>query len=206
MNPPHHMTTDSLAPAAAVARGVGRRQLLYAAPVVGFAGVTVALGWGLTRDPHVLPSALIGRPVPEFSLPPVQGRTRGLSSTDLRGEVSLVNVFASWCTACRLEHPLFMAIARAGEVPINGLNYRDAPADAAHWLGTLGDPYTRTGADRDGRVGVEWGIYGVPETFVISADGRVMHRHAGPITSQVLDGTIRPLIARLRREAEGSKP
>jgi cytochrome c biogenesis protein CcmG/thiol:disulfide interchange protein DsbE len=197
-----HVTSHRI-PTPTAAWGVGRRRLLYAAPTIGFAGLAAVLGWGLTRNPRELPSSLIGRPVPGFSLPPVQGRTLGLSSADLRGEVSLVNVFASWCTACRVEHPLFMAMARAGEVPIHGLNYRDAPADAARWLDTLGDPYTRTGADRDGRVGIEWGIYGVPETFVISIDSRVMHRHAGPITPEVLAKTIRPLIDRLRREAGG---
>lgn len=202
---PRHGTIDSTAPAAAASGGVWRRRFLYATPTVGFAGLAAVLGWGLTRNPRELPSALIGRAVPEFSLPPVQGRTLGLSSADLRGEVSLVNVFASWCTACRVEHPLFMAMARAEEVSIHGLNYRDAPADAARWLDALGDPYTRTGADRDGRVGVEWGIYGVPETFVIGADGRVMRRHAGPVTPRVLNGTIRPLIARLRRDAGASR-
>ncbi len=203
---PQHVTIDRVPSAAAASGGMWRRRLLYAVPTAGFAGLAAALGWGLTRNPRELPSALIDRPVPAFSLPPVQGRTLGLSSTDLIGEVSLVNVFASWCTACRLEHPIFMRLAETRAVPIHGLNYRDAPADAARWLDTLGDPYTRTGADRDGRVGVEWGIYGVPETFVISADGRVMHRHAGPVTPQVLDGTIKPLIARLRRDADGRGP
>jgi len=204
--PPHQLTTNSSPSAAVASGGVGRRHLLYAVPTIGFAGLVAVLWWGLTHDPSVLPSALIGRPVPSFSLPPVQGRTLGLSSADLVGEVSLVNVFASWCTACRVEHPILMRLAETKAVTIHGLNYKDAPADAARWLDTLGDPYTRTGADWDGRVGVEWGIYGVPETFVISANGRVMLRHAGPITPQVLGGTIKPMIARLRREAEGRRP
>src|SRR3546814_5476407 len=106
----------------------------------------------------------------------VEGRSAGLSSADLAGEVSLVNVFASWCTACREEHPLFMELKAEGAVPIHGLNYKDKPADAAEWLGTLGDPYTRTGADRDGRVAIDWGVYGVPETFVVSAAGRIVHK------------------------------
>jgi cytochrome c biogenesis protein CcmG/thiol:disulfide interchange protein DsbE len=180
-----------------------RRQLLFAGPAVGFVGVALALEWGLSRDPHALPSVLIGRPVPTFSLPPVQGRKLGLSSSDLRGEVSLVNVFASWCVACRAEHPLLMAMAQSGTVPIHGLNYKDAPADAARWLDRVGDPYTRTGADRDGRVGIDWGVYGVPETFVISADGRVMLRFAGPLTAQVRDDTILPMVERLRRGGDG---
>ncbi len=167
-------------------------------PVVAFASLTLVLGYGLTRDPSEVPSPLIGKPVPEFSLPPVQGRTQALSSSDLEGEVSLVNVFASWCTACRWEHPLLMELRRNGVVPIHGLNYKDAPEDAAAWLDALGDPYTRTGADRDGRVGIEWGVYGVPETFVIDREGRIAHKHIGPIEAKDLQETILPLVERLR--------
>ena len=180
-----------------------RRRLLFGAPAAGFVGLALGLEWGLSRDPHALPSALIGRKVPKFSLPPVQGRTLGLSSDNLRGEVSLVNVFASWCVACRAEHPLLMALAQSRTVTIHGLNYKDAPADAARWLDTMGDPYARTGADRDGRVGIDWGVYGVPETFVVSADGRVRLRFAGPLTGQVRDNTILPLVERLRRDSQG---
>ncbi|XEU55696.1 DsbE family thiol:disulfide interchange protein [Tistrella mobilis] len=174
-------------------------------PVALFVGLTVALGWGLTRDPGVIPSALIGKPVPDFALPPVQGRRLGLSDTDLRGEVSLVNVFASWCTACRAGHPLFMRLAQSGAVPIHGLNYKDRPANAAGWLATLGDPYTRTGAELDGRVGIEWGVYGVPETFVVDADGRIAFKHIGPVTPQALKETILPLVERLRSKGQGSR-
>lgn len=180
-----------------------RRRLLYAGPAAGFVGLALALEWGLSRDPRKLPSALIGRKVPTFSLPPVQGRKLGLSNVDLRGDVSLVNVFASWCVACRAEHPLLMAMAQSKTVTIHGLNYKDAPADAERWLDTMGDPYTRTGADRDGRVGIDWGVYGVPETFVVSADGRVMQRYAGPLTEQIRDTTILPLVENLRRGENG---
>lgn len=175
-------------------------------PVVLFLVIGVALGWGLTRNPREIPSALIGKPVPDFALPPVQGRTLGLSTADLRGEVSLVNVFASWCTACRAEHPLFMRLSRSGGVPIHGLNYKDRPADAAEWLDTLGDPYRRTGADLDGRVGIEWGVYGVPETFVVSADGTIAYKHIGPITPEALNETILPLVEQLRSTGQGSQP
>jgi cytochrome c biogenesis protein CcmG/thiol:disulfide interchange protein DsbE len=178
--------------------GVLRRRLLYGAPVVGYIGLAGVLGWGLTRDPRELPSTLIGRQVPRFSLPPMQGHSLGLSDTDLRGEVSLVNFFASWCVACRAEHPLLLSMAQSGVVPVHGINYKDAPADAARWLDTLGDPYTRTGADRDGRAGIEWGLYGVPETYVVGADGRVMYKLAGPLTEQVRDTTILPLLKRLK--------
>src|SRR3546814_221797 len=116
-----------------------RKRLVFLLPVTLFIALAVALAWGLTRDPGELPSVLIGKPVPEFALPPVQGRTLGLSSDDLQGEVSLINVFASWCTACREEHPLFMRLRASGVVPIHGLNYRDRPEDAAGWLDELGD-------------------------------------------------------------------
>lgn len=182
-----------------------RRRLLYAVPIAAFTALAVVLAWGLTRNAQEIPSALIGRPVPEFTLPPVKGRTLGLSSGDLRGEVSLVNVFASWCVACRAEHPLFMRIAANKSVPLHGLNYKDRPDDAAKWLDTLGDPYTRTGADLNGRVAIDWGIYGVPETFVVSADGRIAYKHIGPVSEEALASTILPLIARLRAEATGAQ-
>ena len=175
------------------------RRLTFLLPVMIFVVVAIALGIGLTRDPQDLPSALIGKTVPAFSLPPVQGRSLGLASSDLEGGVSLVNVFASWCTACRYEHPLFMRLAEDGVLPIHGLNYKERPEDAAAWLDELGDPYTRTGADRDGRVGIEWGVYGVPETFVISRDGTIAYKHIGPVSARDLEETILPLIERLRR-------
>lgn len=203
---PDPATEASLPVETPVGMGISRRGLLYALPMVIFAGIAVAFAWGLTRDPQVLPSALIGKPVPTFSLPPVQGRRLGLSSADLKGEVSLVNVFASWCVACRAEHPLFMQLAAGKVVPINGLNYKDAPQDAADWLDRLGDPYSRTGTDRDGRVAIDWGVTGVPETFVIDASGRVAYKQVGPVTQQGLDETILPLITRLRQEAVGTPP
>lgn len=171
----------------------------YALPIIVFLGLGIALGWGLTRDPRELPSALIGKSVPEFNLPPVQGRTLGLSSSDLQGEVSLVNVFASWCTACRYEHPVFMRLQEDGVVPIHGINYKDRPRDAAKWLDELGDPYTRTGADLDGRVGIEWGVYGVPETYVIDRDGRIVFKQVGPVTPDIYHEKIGPLIKELRK-------
>lgn len=169
------------------------------APLLLFAALSALLAAGLNLNPREIPSPLIGRPVPPFSLPPVQGRTLGLASADLKGEVSIVNVFASWCVSCRDEHPLFMQMKRDGLVPIHGLNYKDRPADAAKWLDELGDPYTRTGADIDGRVAIDWGVYGVPETFVIDREGRVAYKHIGPVTRELLEGALRPLIARLRR-------
>jgi len=180
-----------------------RRNVLAFLPLALAAVLGVVLAWGLTRDPSNLPSTLIGKPVPDFALPPVKGRTLGLSRVDLKGEVSLVNVFASWCVACREEHPLFMKLAAQGTVPLHGLNYKDQPDDAARWLNSLGDPYTRTGADISGRVAIDWGVYGVPETFVIGADGRIAYKHIGPVNEEALNGTILPLVEELRRQAEG---
>lgn len=170
-------------------------------PLAVAAGLVGVLAVGLGRDPSIIPSTLIGQPVPSFDLPPVKGRSRGLARADLHGAVSLVNVFASWCLACREEHPLLMRLARENGMSVNGLNYKDAPDDAAKWLDTMGDPYARTGADLDGRVAIDWGVYGVPETFVIGADGAIAHKHIGALTEAVLTDTILPLVARLRAEA-----
>jgi cytochrome c biogenesis protein CcmG/thiol:disulfide interchange protein DsbE len=175
-----------------------RRRALMLLPLGTFLVLALAFGIGLTRDPSVIPSVLVGKPVPVFDLPPVEGRTSGLSSGDLVGEVSLVNVFASWCTACRIEHSLFMRLAEQGVVPIHGLNYKDKPDDAARWLDTLGDPYTRTGADLDGRVAIDWGVYGMPETFIVDAEGRIRFKHVGPVTAEVWDETMWPLIQVLK--------
>ena len=175
-----------------------RARLLLLAPVAGFIGLVAAFALGLRNDPGLVPSPLVGKPVPVFALPPVTGRTLGLSSRDLQGQVSLVNVFASWCVSCREEHPLLMQLAHAGIVPIQGLDYKDKPADAARWLAAMGDPYTRTGADIDGRVGIDWGVYGVPETFVVGRRGIIAYKQIGPITPSILERQIAPLIARLR--------
>lgn len=176
----------------------GRRRALLLIPGGLFAGMAAFLGVGLMKTDDGLPSPLIGKPVPDFELPPVQGRALGLSDDDLRHEVSLVNVFASWCVACRDEHPIFMELKRTGFVPVHGINYMDRPQDAAAWLDELGDPYTRTGADLNGRASIEWGVYGVPETFVVDAGGIIRHKHIGAVTETVLEETIRPLITELR--------
>ena len=159
-------------------------------------------------DPDIqrLPSTLIDKPVPEFNLQPVKGRTLGLASADLSGEVSIVNVFASWCLPCKVEHPVWMDLKARNVVPIHGLNYKDTPDDASAWLNRLGDPYKRTGADLDGRVAIDWGVYGVPETFIVSADGRIAYKHVGAVTKEIVDGTLMPIVDRLRRQAEGAKP
>jgi len=176
-------------------------RLRYLFPLAAFAALTLTFGWALNsnRNSSEIPSALIGKPVPQFALPAVKGRALALSGTDLIGEVSLVNVFASWCVACREEHPVFMQIRAENLVPIHGLNYKDRSDDAAKWLDTMGDPYTRTGADLNGRVAIDWGVYGVPETFVITKDGHIAHKHIGAVTPKDLEETILPLIRRLRQ-------
>ena len=173
-------------------------RLVLFVPAAIFFGFGLAFLIGLNSDLGALPSTLIGKPVPDFSLSPVKGRTLGLATGDLKGEVSLVNVFASWCVACREEHPVFMRLKARGTIPIHGLNYKDKPDDAERWLDQMGDPYTRTGADLDGRVAIDWGVYGVPETFVIDAQGHVAFKQVGPITPQILEATILPLVAQLR--------
>ena len=168
-------------------------------PLSVFLFITVLLGIGLFMDPKLVPSPLIGKSVPEFSLQPVQGRKSGLARKDLMGKVSMVNVFASWCVACRQEHPLLMELSRQDLVPIHGLNYKDQPQEAADWLDSLGDPYTRTGADLDGRVGIDWGVYGVPETFIIDKSGRIAYKHIGPIAIKDWEETLEPLIDKLKK-------
>ena len=190
--------TDTRSDSTYSAAPLGRR-LPFLIPLVILAALVAVLAVGLTLNPREVPSPLIGKPVPEFTLQPVKGRSLGLASSDLRGEVSLVNVFASWCVACRDEHPLLMDLQQRNVVPIHGLNYKDRPDDAARWLNEMGDPYTRTGADLDGRVGIDWGVYGVPETFVIDRGGRIAYKHIGALTPEVMDEKILPLIRRLQQ-------
>lgn len=177
-----------------------RRTALIVVPFFTFV-LFGLFGWGLMKGSDDLPSALLDKPVPEFSLPPVQGRTKGLSTADLQGHVSLVNIFASWCVPCRVEHPLFMELSRGGEVPLYGINFKDPPSQAEAWLEELGDPYARIGADLQGRAAIEWGSYGLPETSVISADGTIAHRHVGPLSQQDIDETIMPLVRKLKDES-----
>lgn len=175
------------------------RRPAFLIPLLVFAALAVLFAIGLGLDPRLVPSPLIGKPVPQFDLPPVKGRTLGLATRDLNGQVSLVNVFASWCAECREEHPLLVRMSRDKVVPIHGLNYKDRPQDAERWLDELGDPYVRTGADVNGRVAIDWGVYGVPETFVVDREGRIAYKHIGPLRPKVLEEKILPLIENLRR-------
>ncbi len=175
------------------------RRARYLLPLGAFVLVAIALGVGLTLRPDIIPSALINKPVPEFDLPPVEGRSEGFSTADLKGKVSLVNVFASWCIPCRAEHPLITRLAETEGVPVYGINYKDKPADVRRWLDQLGDPYTRIGADLDGRVAIDWGVYGIPETFIIDRNGRIAYKQIGPMSAQDIEETIMPIIERLRK-------
>lgn len=181
-----------------VAPPARRRWLLYGIPLVVFLLVGVFLGIGLTRDPSTLPSALVGKPAPDFTLPPLDGRdAHGLSRADLGGKPMLVNVFASWCVPCRIEHPIISRLAEQGVV-VQGINYKDRPEDAKAWLGQLGDPFQHLGADRDGRVAIDWGVYGVPETYVLDKQGRIAYRQVGPMQPQDVERTILPLLEKLK--------
>lgn len=176
------------------------RRLLFLAPLGLFLALCIAFIAGLGRDPALTPSMLIGRPVPGFDLAPIAGRSKGLSSGDLQGDVALVNVFASWCAPCAVEHPVLMAIAKEGEVALMGVNWKDKPGDGARWLARLGDPYARIGDDADGRVAVDFGVTGAPETFLVDRNGQVRHKHIGPITPEIWRGQLKPMIEALRKE------
>jgi len=175
-----------------------RRYLLFILPLLLFLGLATAFFAGLDRDPHFVPSALIGKPVPEFALPALLDDRPGLTTADLKGGVTLVSVFASWCVPCRLEHPLLMRLAKDG-VEVDGIDYKDKTEDAQLWLTDLGDPYRRIGADVAGAVGIDWGVYGVPETFVIDRNGIIRFKQIGPLSADVIHDTIMPLVSQLSK-------
>jgi cytochrome c biogenesis protein CcmG/thiol:disulfide interchange protein DsbE len=172
---------------------------LFILPALAFVALLAAFRAGLNYDPSLVPSPLIGKRVPVFALPPLAGGKPGLSSRDLEGRVLLVNVFASWCVTCRDEQLLLVALKERRIVPIEGIDYEDEPADAARWLAQTGNPYERVGADRSGRVAIDWGVYGVPETFLINREGRIAYKVIGAITPDVLERTLLPRIAELRK-------
>jgi cytochrome c biogenesis protein CcmG/thiol:disulfide interchange protein DsbE len=184
-------------------------RLSYALPVAAFSALAAVFGFYLYqigldgKNIRDIPSALIDKPAPEFRLPPIDGRDDGFSTADLAGQVSLVNVFASWCFPCRVEHPILMRLAAEG-VPIYGINIKDQPEDALRFLDELGNPYRRIGADADGRVSIDWGVYGYPETFIVDRSGRVRYKHIGPIMPRDLKRMIRPVLESLGLESLGS--
>lgn len=175
-------------------------------PLGAAIGIGIVGWWGLTsdRDPNSIPSALINHPVPAFELPAVAGtETPGLATENLIGSQDpiLVNVFASWCLPCRAEHAVLVGMVRDENLKLVGINYKDKPASAAAWLAELGNPYDRIGSDETGRVGLEWGIAGVPETFIVGRDGQIIFRYVGPISSDAALKTIRAALA----DASGEK-
>lgn len=174
------------------------RRWLFVIPVLAFGLLAAGFYIGLGIDQQVLPSALLDQPVPKFELPPLPGHEEGFSSADLQGRVSLVNTFASWCLPCRAEHPVLNALALTKRVPIYGIDYKDKGEAGANWIKALGNPYTKIGADT-GRVGIDLGVYGVPETFLVDRSGRIRYKHVGPLTQGVIDRTILPLVAQLEK-------
>jgi cytochrome c biogenesis protein CcmG/thiol:disulfide interchange protein DsbE len=167
-------------------------------PLGIFVLLAVFLGIGLTRDPREVPSPLIDKPAPAFTLQELHAPGKSLSAADLKGQVWLLNVWASWCVSCREEHPLLVELGRANVVPIYGLNYKDKPDAAMAWLGEMGNPYKASIVDGDGRVGIDYGVYGVPETFVIDREGIVRYKQIGPVTPQALKEKILPLVRKLQ--------
>lgn len=170
------------------------------APLIAFAVIAAALGIGLMNDPRKMPSQLIDKPVPEFHLPGLVPGEGGLSRDDLAGGIKLVNVFASWCPGCRVEHPTLLRIQRDGAVPLYGINWKDKPGQGLKWLKANHSPYLKVGDDSNGRLGIDLGVTGVPETFVLDRTGRIRYRHAGPLTEEVWAEAFVPLLASLRSE------
>ena len=170
----------------------------HAVPLVGFVVLALLLGVGLKLKPREVPSPFIGKAAPAFSLPRLGDESTPLAPADMQGRVWVLNVWASWCAPCREEHPLLVALAREQQIALVGLNYKDDPRNAQEWLLKLGDPYLATAMDRDGRVGIDYGVYGVPETFVIDKAGVVRFKHVGPLTQQVWTRDLLPLIQKLQ--------
>ena len=166
----------------------------YLAPIVVFAIMIPVFVIGLGRNPNEVPSPYLNNPAPQFELPQLGNPQHTVGSSDYAGKVALVNVWATWCVGCRQEHDFLMQLARENTVPIYGLNWRDRQDEALSWLSQLGDPYVATGFDGDGRVGIDWGVYGAPETFLIGADGTVLHKHISPLNRTVWEAEFLPKI------------
>ncbi len=173
--------------------------LRFLLPLGIFLALAGFLWVGLGRDPSTVPSPLINKAAPEFRLAQLHEPTQQIARTDMLGKVWLLNVWASWCVACRQEHPLLMELARTRLVPIYGLNYKDKREDGINWLAQFGNPYVVSGADLDGRVGIDYGVYGVPETFVIDRQGVIRYKHIGPVTVDALKTKILPLVKELEK-------
>ncbi len=174
----------------------------YVAPLLAVVLLIGFLVIGLKRgDPRALPSPFIGKPAPQFELPTLKDPEVTIGSEDLAGKFSLVNVWATWCAGCRAEHDFLMDLAARNSIPIYGINWRDTRPKALQWIAQLGDPYIASGYDDTGRVGIDWGVYGAPESFLVSADGIVVHKHLGPLSQETWEQDFLPLI-----EAGGASP
>ena len=168
-------------------------------PLAIFLVLVGFLARGLVLDPREVPSPLIGKAAPAFDLPLLAQPQQNFSPAAMRGKVWLLNVWASWCVSCREEHPLLVQFSRSGAVPLYGLNYKDARADGLRWLAQFGDPYVASAFDADGRVGIDYGVYGVPETYVIDKAGVIRYKQIGPVTPEALEKKILPLVRELEK-------
>ena len=166
-------------------------------PLGVFLALAAFFAIGLTRDPRTVPSPFIDKPAPAFRLEHLQDSRVAFTPEEMKGKVWMLNVWASWCASCRVEHPLLVEMSRRKIVPIVGLNYKDKREDALPWLAKFGDPYALSVWDIDGRVGIDYGVYGAPETFVIDKEGVIRHKQIGPITPEALEKTILPLLEKL---------
>jgi cytochrome c biogenesis protein CcmG/thiol:disulfide interchange protein DsbE len=174
--------------------------LKYLIPLALFLVLVVFLAIGLTRNPQELPSALLDKPAPTFRLPQLKQPDKTFSAEDMRGKVWMLNVWASWCVACRDEHPYLFEYQKSSAVPIYGLNYKDRPEDALGWLSELGDPYLLSAVDLDGRVAIDYGVYGAPESYIIDKSGTIRMKHVGPVMPEVWEKKILPLVQELNRQ------
>lgn len=167
-------------------------------PLALFAGLLIFLAIGLRLNPREIPSPFIGKSAPEFTLAQLHDPEKTISPKDMAGQVWMLNVWASWCVSCRAEHPVLMDFSRSNLVPVVGLNYKDARKDGTQWLAEFGNPYLTSAYDNDGRVGIDYGVYGVPETFVIDKRGVIRLKHTGPLTPESMTQKILPLIKELK--------
>ena len=172
----------------------------YLLPLAAFIIMVVFLSVGLKLDPREVPSPLIGKPAPEFKLPKLHATNEFIQPADYKGKVWVLNVWASWCVSCRAEHPVLNALAKNEDIILIGLNYKDERNDALLWLKQRGNPYSSSAFDLDGRTGINWGVYGVPETFVIDKKGLVRYKHTGPVDITSIQQTILPLVRKLETE------
>ena len=180
-----------------------KRMAWFLIPLLAFAILVFFLARGLTKDPKYVPSPLVGKPAPTFTLPQLHDPKQSFSPEDLKGRVWLLNVWASWCVSCREEHPVLLEFARThGDAPLVGLNYKDQRPEALAWLKQHGNPYVLSAFDADGRVGIDYGVYGVPETYVIDQAGIIRYKHVGPVTPETVKTLIDPLLMSLQKGAQ----